>query len=62
MRRILSVGLLLCLTIGVRADGPADNLPDKVRRIPPLPKDPVTVDVKNELKTVAEAKAELEKI
>src|SRR2546426_1052860 len=29
--------LLLCLALamGARADGPADNLPDKVRRVPP---------------------------
>src|SRR5262249_46123744 len=33
MRRLLSLVLLSCATL--RADGPQDNLPDKVRPIPP---------------------------
>src|SRR2546421_120316 len=42
----LSLGVLLALTAIVRADGPADNIPDNVRRIPPLPKDQMSADVK----------------
>ena len=33
--RCLPPLLLLCLTLTVTADGPKDNLPDQVRRIPP---------------------------
>jgi dienelactone hydrolase len=54
MRQLLSVGLFLALVAGLRADGPADNQPDKVRRIPPLPKDPVSADVKAELQRGAD--------
>jgi pimeloyl-ACP methyl ester carboxylesterase len=48
MRHYLSASLLLACAIA-RADGPADNVPDKVRRIPPPPKDPAPADVKAEL-------------
>jgi pimeloyl-ACP methyl ester carboxylesterase len=33
--RILSVLVLTCLSLAALADGPQDNLPDKVRRVPP---------------------------
>src|SRR5262245_47234925 len=45
-RRCLPVALLLAAI--ARADGPADNLPDKVRRIPP-PGVAVPADVRAEL-------------
>ena len=54
MRRILSAVLLLGLVAIVRADGPADNIPDNVRRIPPLPKDPVSAEIKAELQRGAD--------
>jgi Prolyl oligopeptidase family len=54
MRQILSVVLFLGVVTVARADGPTDNLPDKVRRIPPLPKDPVPAEVKAELQRGAE--------
>jgi len=41
MRFLPALALLMtCLGIA-RSDGPADNVADKVRRIPPLPKDPL---------------------
>jgi pimeloyl-ACP methyl ester carboxylesterase len=49
MCRFLSPVLVLAFVAAARADGPTDNQPDKVRRIPPLPKDSVTADVKAEL-------------
>lgn len=49
MRHIHFASLLLCFVACVRADGPADNVPDKVRRVPPLPKEPLSDDVKAEL-------------
>jgi pimeloyl-ACP methyl ester carboxylesterase len=54
MPRRLSMGLLLALAAVVRADGPADNIPDNVRRIPPLPKDPVSAEIKAELRHEAD--------
>jgi dienelactone hydrolase len=34
-KRFWAIGALLILTLAARADGPADNLPGQVRRIPP---------------------------
>jgi hypothetical protein len=45
----LSLASLFLVALIARADGPADNVPDRVRRIPPLPKDPISADVKAEL-------------
>src|SRR5438270_678852 len=33
--RVFLIALLLCFVTIVKADGPSDNLPDNVRRIPP---------------------------
>jgi pimeloyl-ACP methyl ester carboxylesterase len=54
MPRRLSLGLLLALAAVLRADGPADNIADNVRRIPPPPKDPVHGQVKAELQRGAD--------
>ena len=54
MTRLLPVGLVLALPAALIADGPKDNLPDNVRRIPPLPKDPVSAEVKAELQRGAD--------
>src|SRR5262245_61240030 len=49
MRRLLFTATILVLATVARADGPADNVADNVGRIPPLPKDPVSAEVKAEL-------------
>lgn len=54
MPRILPVGLVLTLAAVAGADGPRDNIPDNVRPIPPLPKDPVSGEVKAELRRGAD--------
>jgi Prolyl oligopeptidase family len=41
MRLLASLALLLICLAVARSDGPGDNVADKVRRIPPLPKDPL---------------------
>lgn len=51
MRLLSALLLLLCLTAKARADGPADNLPDKVRRIPKL-----GIEVPSEKRDALEAK------
>lgn len=55
MRSVLSLAVSWCLVMAAAADGPADNRPDNVRRIPPLPKNPAASDVKAELRGKAEA-------
>ncbi|HEX3147440.1 MAG TPA: prolyl oligopeptidase family serine peptidase [Gemmataceae bacterium] len=55
MLRRLSLCLLLGLAVIARADGPADNQVDNVRRIPPMPKEPLAADVKADLQKGVEA-------
>ena len=51
---LLSCLLFSAIVLVARADGPADNVADKVRRIPPLPKDPVSAADKAELQKGAD--------
>jgi dienelactone hydrolase len=63
MRFLYSIGCLFGFVALLAADGPADNIADKVRRIPPLPKDPVSAEVKGELQLgVNELGMEIEKL
>src|SRR5262249_14834215 len=55
MRLFSSLGLLVSFAALLSADGPADNQVDKVRRIPPLPKNPPSESAKAELQHGAEA-------
>jgi dienelactone hydrolase len=55
MRLFLSLGLLVSFVSLLSADGPADNQVEKVRRIPPLPKNPPSESEKAELRHGAEA-------
>ena len=48
---------MLAFSTWAWADGPADNIPDNVRRIPPLPKDPVDPAMKIELQKGVDALA-----
>jgi pimeloyl-ACP methyl ester carboxylesterase len=52
--RSLSCLLPLLVLATVRADGPADNIPDNVRRIPPLPKEKLSADDRAELQRGAD--------
>jgi len=62
MRPALLTALLVAfIALTTRADGPADNVADKVRPIPPKPKDPVSATDKADLqKGVDELGAEIE--
>lgn len=52
--RSLSFLLPILVLATVRADGPADNIPDNVRRIPPVPKEKLSADEKSELQRGAD--------
>jgi len=54
MRHLFSIGFLVGFVALLAADGPADNVTDKVRRIPPLPKTPPSDAEKAELRQGAE--------
>jgi len=64
MRPALFIGFLAAIfAVTVRADGPADNIADKVRPVPPKPKDPVSATDKAELqKGVDELGAEIDSL
>src|SRR5262245_4224189 len=64
MRPALSIAFLAVIfAVTVRADGPADNIADKVRPVPPKPKDAVSMTEKAELqKGVNELGAEIESL
>src|SRR5439155_1581380 len=64
MRPALLAALFVAVVaITGRADGPADNIVDKVRPVPPKPKEPVSVADKAELQKGAdELGAEIESL
>jgi Prolyl oligopeptidase family len=64
MRPALLTALIVAfVALATRADGPADNVADKVRPIPPKPKDPVSATDKAELqKGSDELGAEIESL
>ncbi len=57
MRSSIVAALMLAFSPWAVADGPADNIPDNVRRVPPLPKDPVDANSKSELQKGVDALA-----
>lgn len=57
MRFSIVAALMLAFSPWAVADGPADNIPDNVRRVPPLPKDPVDANSKSELQKGVDALA-----
>jgi pimeloyl-ACP methyl ester carboxylesterase len=54
MRFLSCLCLLIAFVAILRADGPVDNIPDNVRRIPPVPKEKISSDEKSELQRGAD--------